>query len=152
MLSNFMTIDIPSHGPSPSSTGAGLPPRPNSAKLMLSGRNLLPKGSFRAKYLSQSGEKTVLDIPDTPMLDKPSTSMTCSLSKVFSSSKKSAQSLPVSPVANLGPQSAMETDLDGHSEISVSVFRSYHTLRFVFVIIITGKFPILHRNQKFSPT
>lgn len=114
-LSSFMRIDTP-HGPSPSSTRARLPPRPNSAKLKPSVRNLLPKGSFRAKYLSQCGEETVLDTPDTPMSDKPSTSMSLPLK-----AQKSAHSLPVSPVANLGLQSTEERDLEGHCEISVSV-------------------------------
>ncbi|XP_058195437.1 uncharacterized protein LOC131311858 isoform X1 [Rhododendron vialii] len=112
-LSSFMRIDTPSHGPSPSSTRARLPPKPNSAKLKPSVRNLLPKGSFRAKYLSQCGEETVLDTPDAPMSNKPSTSMSFPLK-----AQKSAHSLPVSPVANLGLQSAEERDLEGHFEIS----------------------------------
>uniref|UniRef100_A0A5B7AVX0 RING-CH-type domain-containing protein n=1 Tax=Davidia involucrata TaxID=16924 RepID=A0A5B7AVX0_DAVIN len=117
-LSNFTRIDIPSV-PSPSSTRAGLPPRPSSAKFKSSVRNLLPQRSFRGKNLSQDGEKTVLIIPDTPLLDKPSTSRSFSLNKVFFSfSTKSAHSLPVTPVANSSPESVQERNLDVHSEFS----------------------------------
>lgn len=141
-LSSFMRIDTPSHGPSPSSTRAGLPPRPNSAKLKLSVRNLLLKGSFRAKYLSQCGEETVLDTPDTPMSDKPSTSMSFPLK-----AQKSAHSLPVSPVANLGLQSTEERDLEGHSEISKLEIQ-HHMMRSssVPVIVKTRSLRRMHSN------
>ncbi|KAA8524128.1 hypothetical protein F0562_010441 [Nyssa sinensis] len=119
-LSNFTRIDIPSvPSPSPSSTRAGLPPRPNSAKVRSSMRNLLPQRSFRGKNLSQDGEKTVLIIPDTPLSDKPSTSRSFSLNKVFFSlSTKSVHSLPITPVANSSPESVQERNLDDNSEIS----------------------------------
>ncbi|KAL6983180.1 hypothetical protein U1Q18_016573 [Sarracenia purpurea var. burkii] len=117
-LSNFMRIDT--QVPSPSSTRAGLPPRPTSAKFKTSMRNVLPQRSFRGKNLSQDGEKTVLIFPDTLTLDKPSTSRSFSLNKIFfsSSTTKSAHSVPVTPVANSGPQSAKEWNLEGHSEFS----------------------------------
>ncbi|XP_052178344.1 uncharacterized protein LOC127792062 [Diospyros lotus] len=104
---------------SPSSNRAGLPPRPNSAKFKSSVRNLLPQRSFRGKGLSQDGEKTVLILPDTPLSERPSTSRSFSLNKVFvSSSTKSAHSLPVTPVANSGLQTTTVVNLDKHSEIS----------------------------------
>ncbi|KAK3009941.1 hypothetical protein RJ639_011908 [Escallonia herrerae] len=113
-LSNFTRVDIPS----PSSTRAGLPPRPHSAKFKSSMRNLLPQRSFRAKLPSQDGEKTVL-IPDTPLSAKPSTSRSFSLNKIlFASSTKSASSLPVTPLANSGPDSERGRHLVCHSESS----------------------------------
>ncbi|KAK2982152.1 hypothetical protein RJ640_028723 [Escallonia rubra] len=111
-LSNFTRVDIPS----PSSTRAGLPPRPHSAKFKSSMRNLLPQRSFRAKLPSQDGEKTVL-IPDTPLSAKPSTSRSFSLNKIlFASSTKSASSLPVTPLANSGPDSEQGRHLVCHSD------------------------------------
>ncbi|KAL3830377.1 hypothetical protein ACJIZ3_019179 [Penstemon smallii] len=105
VLSDFTRIDIPS----PSSTRTGLPPRPNSAKIMSSVKSLLPQKSCRGKHVSQEAEKTVLIIPDTPLSDKPSTSRSFSLNKLlFSSSTKSAHSLPVTPMANADPQPSQE--------------------------------------------
>ncbi|KAJ4976580.1 hypothetical protein NE237_001686 [Protea cynaroides] len=87
-LPSSTVLDIPSIS-SPSSTKPGLPPRPSSAKFKPSIRNLLPQWSFKTKILSQEGEKTVL-ISDAPpsqgSLDKPSTSRSFSLTKVFFSS------------------------------------------------------------------
>ncbi|XP_010246422.1 PREDICTED: uncharacterized protein LOC104589712 isoform X2 [Nelumbo nucifera] len=116
-------MDIPSV-PSPSSR-AGLPPRPSSAKFKPSMRNLLPQLSFRTKNLSQEGEKTVLLIADvTPSEvppDKPSTSRSFSLTKVFSSpSTKRTHSLPVTPVAHSGPDTVWEKNLDVQYEFSKS--------------------------------
>ncbi|RVW82291.1 hypothetical protein CK203_041671 [Vitis vinifera] len=89
--SAFARIEI-SSAPSPTSTKAGLPPRPPSAKFKSSMRNLLPQRSLRAKNLSEDGEKTVLIIPDTPSsdgpLDKPTTSRSFSLNKVLFPSVK----------------------------------------------------------------
>ncbi|KAK4483922.1 hypothetical protein RD792_011131 [Penstemon davidsonii] len=105
VLSDFTRIDIPS----PSSTRTGLPPRPNSAKIMSSVKSLLPQKSCRGKHISQEAEKTVLIIPDTPLSDKPSTSRSFSLNKLlFSSYTKSAHSLPVTPMANADPQPSQE--------------------------------------------
>ncbi|KAL6140329.1 hypothetical protein ACLB2K_058629 [Fragaria x ananassa] len=76
-LSAFMTIDIPS-GQSPSSTRAGLPPRPHSARIKSSVKYIFPQRSFRAKNMTHDGEKTILILPDTASsdasLEKPSTS------------------------------------------------------------------------------
>ncbi|XP_059664885.1 uncharacterized protein LOC132311147 isoform X2 [Cornus florida] len=118
-LSNFTRIDIPLV-PSPSSSRSGLPPRPSSAMSFRSSiRSLLPQRSFRVKNLSKDGEKTVLIFPDTqPSSDKPSTSRSFSLNKVLFSTTKSAHSLPVTPIANSGPESAQERNLDGHSDFS----------------------------------
>lgn len=100
-LYDFTRIDIPS----PSSTRAGLPPRPNSAKLKSSVKNMLPQKSLRAKNPSQEAEKTVLIIPETPPSDKPSTSRSFSLNKIlFSTSTKSAHSLPVTPIGRAEPK------------------------------------------------
>ncbi|KAF5725565.1 hypothetical protein HS088_TW23G00289 [Tripterygium wilfordii] len=108
---------------SPSSTRAGLPPRPNSASFKASVKNMLPQRSFRTKSLYQDGEKTVLIIPDTPHsnapLDKPSTSRSFSLNKVFfSPSAKTIHSLPVTPNANSGPQPVVEGRSNCHSDVS----------------------------------
>ncbi|KAL8487811.1 hypothetical protein ACS0TY_024215 [Phlomoides rotata] len=99
-LSDFTTIDIPS----PTSTRAGLPPRPNSAKLKSSVKNMLSQKSLRAKDLA---EKTVLIIPDTPLSDNPSTSRSFSLNKIFfSPTTKSLHSLPVTPMADAADRNA----------------------------------------------
>ncbi|XP_042518984.1 uncharacterized protein LOC122092765 isoform X2 [Macadamia integrifolia] len=119
-LPSSTAIDIPSIS-SPSSTRPGLPPRPSSAKFKPSIRSLLSQRSFKTKNLFQEGEKTVL-ISDTPpseeSLDKPSTSRSFSLTKVFSSSStKRTNSLPVTPVANSSVQSAWERNIDDCSNI-----------------------------------
>ncbi|VVA26378.1 PREDICTED: E3 ubiquitin-ligase [Prunus dulcis] len=121
-LSAFTRIDIPSV-PSPSSTRAGLPPRPNSAKIKSSMKNLFPQKSFRAKNLPLDGEKTILIIPDTPSSDghlaKPSTSRSFSLNKVFfSPSMKATHSLPVTPSANVGSETVQGRHLESHSDFS----------------------------------
>ncbi|KAL5581645.1 hypothetical protein UlMin_014087 [Ulmus minor] len=117
-LSAFTRSDI-SSVPSPASTKAGLPPRPNSAKVKSSMKSLFPQRSLKVKNLSQDNEKTVLIIPDTPPSDgpseMPSTSRSFSLNKVFfSSSVKLTNSLPVTPMANQGPESVHS----GHPEIN----------------------------------
>ncbi|KAL2529659.1 RING/U-box superfamily protein [Forsythia ovata] len=112
-LYDFARIDIPS----PTSTRAGLPPRPNSAKLISSVKNLLPQKSFRGKHPTQDGEKTVFIIPDTPLLDKPSTSRSFSLNKFLFSSSTKTHSLPVTPMANAGPKPSEENHADGHSKL-----------------------------------
>ncbi|XP_051150690.1 uncharacterized protein LOC127265061 [Andrographis paniculata] len=113
-LSDFTRIDIPS----PGSARSGLPPRPNSAKLKSSVKNLLPQKSLRSKNQSQEAEKTVLIIPDVPLSDKPSTSRSFSLNKMlFSSSTKSTHSLPVTPMGNADPKPAQEHRSDFPSNI-----------------------------------
>ncbi|KAK4749542.1 hypothetical protein SAY87_026991 [Trapa incisa] len=105
VVSSFIRIDIPS---SPSSTRAGLPPRPNSAKFKSSVRNLLSQRSFQAKNASHEIEKTVLMIPDTipsdGCPDKPSTSRSFSLNKILFPSAKAPHSLPATPMASSGPE------------------------------------------------
>lgn len=122
-ISTFVRIDIPSTS-SPSSSRVGLPPRPNSARFKSSVRNLLPQRSLRAKDISRDVEKAVLIVPDTPLSDgrpnRPNTPRSFSLNQVFSpSSGKAAHSVPVTPVTNLGPESARETPVDGPN-LSVS--------------------------------
>ncbi|CAH9060816.1 unnamed protein product [Cuscuta europaea] len=91
-LSNCTRIEVTS----PGSIRAGLPPRPNSARLLSSVKSLIPQKSFRAKHSPQDAEKTVLILQDTLLSDKPSTSF--SLNKTFfSSSIKPAHSLPETP-------------------------------------------------------
>lgn len=108
-LSDFTKIDIPS----PSSTRAGLPPRPSSAKLKSSVKNMLSQKSFRGKIPSQENEKTVLIIPDVPLSDKPSTSRSFSLNKLlFSPSTKLVHSLPVTPTAEADPKPPLENHAD----------------------------------------
>ncbi|KAG6422034.1 hypothetical protein SASPL_118595 [Salvia splendens] len=107
-LSDITRIDIPS----PSSTRAGLPPRPSSAKLKSSVKNMLSQKSFRGKIPSQETEKTVLIIPDVPLSDKPSTSRSFSLNKLFSPSTKSVHSLPVTPTAVADPKPSLENHAD----------------------------------------
>ncbi|KAG6406829.1 hypothetical protein SASPL_134440 [Salvia splendens] len=112
-LSDFTRIDIPS----PSSTRAGLPPRPSSAKLKSSVMNMLSQKSFRGKIPSQDTEKIGLIIPDVPLSDKPSTSRSFSLNKLlFSSSTKSVHSLPVTPTAVADPKPSVESHADLQSK------------------------------------
>lgn len=117
-LTSFTRIDVPS----PGSARAGLPPRPNSARLISSVKNLIPQKSFRAKNLPPDAEKTVLIVPETPLSDKPSTSRSFSLNKIlFSSSTKPAHSLPVTPKESAGPKPFEDRQLDDHSELPVSL-------------------------------
>ncbi|CAK9176468.1 unnamed protein product [Ilex paraguariensis] len=126
ILSTFTRLDVPS----PSSTRAGLPPRPSSAKFRSSMKNLLSQKSFRGKNESQDGEKTVLIIPDTLPSDKHSPPRSFSPNKVLSSSStKSAHSLPVTPIANLVPERAQEKNLDGQCEFSLKPEVQRHMTR-----------------------
>ncbi|KAK9196360.1 hypothetical protein WN943_004488 [Citrus x changshan-huyou] len=117
-LSDFTTIEVPSvPSPNSSSSRAGLPPKPNSAKFKSSVRSLLPQRSFKAKNIAHDGEKTVLILPDTPSsdgpLDKPSTSRSFSLNKIlFPSSTKVAHSLPATPIATTALDSVQERQLN----------------------------------------
>lgn len=99
---------------------ASLPPKPNSAKDKPSTRNLLPQQSFKTKNLPQECERTVLIIPGTPTSegpqDRPSSSRSFSLTKVFSVSAKRTHSLPVTPMANSGPVPVREHDVVGQSD------------------------------------
>ncbi|XVF14470.1 hypothetical protein REPUB_Repub09cG0063000 [Reevesia pubescens] len=127
---NFTSVDIP-FDPSPSSTKAGLPPRPHSAKIRSSVRNLLPQRSFRANNLCQKGEKMVLIIPDTPSsdsLEKPSTSRSFSLNKVFFPSTKAAHSVPVTPISYSGPKSIPERHIDAQAHVSKSVVQQHMSM------------------------
>ncbi|XVE83634.1 hypothetical protein DITRI_Ditri16bG0102500 [Diplodiscus trichospermus] len=125
---DFTSVDIPAD-PSPSSTRAGLPPRPHSAKIRSSVRNLLPQRSFRANNVCQKGEKMVLIAPETPpsdgSLEKPSTSRSFSLNKVLFHSTKAAYSLPVTPIAYSGPKSLPERHLTAQSHVSNSVVQQH---------------------------
>ncbi|KAL9425737.1 hypothetical protein AB3S75_032659 [Citrus x aurantiifolia] len=117
-LSDFTTIEVPSvPSPNSSSSRTGLPPRRNSAKFKSSVRSLLPQRSFKAKNIAHDGEKTVLILPDTPSsdgpLDKPSTSRSFSLNKIFfPSSTKVAHSLPATPIATAALDSVQERQLN----------------------------------------
>ncbi|XP_022740285.1 uncharacterized protein LOC111292265 isoform X2 [Durio zibethinus] len=126
---DFTSVDIPD--PSPSSTKAGLPPRPHSAKIRSSVRSLLPQRSFRANNLSQKGEKMVLIVPDTPpsdgSLEKPSTSRSFSLNKVLFPSTKAAHSLPVTPIYP-GSKSIPARHLDAQSHVSMSVAQQHMSM------------------------
>ncbi|KAL2242203.1 UNVERIFIED_CONTAM: hypothetical protein Sindi_0338300 [Sesamum indicum] len=126
-LSDFTRIDIPS----PSSARAGLPPKPNSAKFKSSVKNLLPQKSVRGKNLSQEGEKTVLIIPDTPLSDKPSTSRSFSLNKIlFSTSTKTAQSLPATPMGNACSKTLQENHVDRQSKTPKPEVKQHMTRSF----------------------
>ncbi|MBA0557283.1 hypothetical protein Golob_014360 [Gossypium lobatum] len=129
---DFTTVDIPSD-PSPSSTKAGLPPRPHSAKIRSSVRNLLPQRSFRVNNLCQKGEKMVLLVPETPpsdsSMEKPSTSRSFSLNKVLFPSKKVAHSLPVTPIAYSGPKPIPERHVDAQSHVTNSVVQPHSMTR-----------------------
>ncbi|XVE86254.1 hypothetical protein DITRI_Ditri18aG0020700 [Diplodiscus trichospermus] len=128
---DFTSIDIPSD-PSPSSTKAGLPPRPHSAKIRSSVRNLRPQRSFKANNLCQEGEKMVLIIPDTPasdgFMEKPSTSRSFSLNKVLFPSTKAAYSSPVTPVAYSGPKSIPGRHMDAQSHFPKSVAQQHKSM------------------------
>ncbi|KAK8710094.1 hypothetical protein V6N13_145434 [Hibiscus sabdariffa] len=127
-FNDFTSVDIPSD-PSPSSTRAGLPPRPHSAKIRSSVRNLLPQGSFRVNNLCQKSEKMVLIVPETPPSDcsfeKPSTSRSFSLNKVLFPSTKVAHSLPVTPIAYSGPKPIPERHIDVQSNVTNSVVQQH---------------------------
>lgn len=124
-LSDFTTIDILS----PGSTRAGLPPRPSSAKLKSSVKNMLSQKSFRGKNPSQETEKTVLIIPDIPLSDKPSTSRSFSLNKLlFSPSIKSVHSLPVTPMAKADPKLSLENHADLQSKTIVSLYPNLYLI------------------------
>ncbi|CAA2963558.1 involved in mRNA turnover and stability [Olea europaea subsp. europaea] len=125
-LYDFAKIDIPS----PTSTKAGLPPRPNSARLISSVKNILPQKSVRGKHPTQEGEKTVLIIPDTPISDKPSTSRSFSLNKFLFSSSTKTHSLPVTPMANAVPKPLEENHVDGHSKLPKHEVRKHMTRSF----------------------
>ncbi|CAI9777148.1 unnamed protein product [Fraxinus pennsylvanica] len=125
-LYDFARIDIPS----PTSTKAGLPPRPNSARLISSVKSLLPQKSVRGKHPTQEGEKTVLIIPDTPILDKPSTSRSFSLNKFLFSPSTKTHSLPVTPMANAVPKPLEENHVDGHSKLHKYEVRKHMTRSF----------------------
>ncbi|KAJ4976255.1 hypothetical protein NE237_001361 [Protea cynaroides] len=132
-LPSSTVLDIPSIS-SPSSTKPGLPPRPSSAKFKPSIRNLLPQRSFKTKILSQEVEKTVL-ISDAPpsegSMDKPSTSRSFSLTKVFSSSSaKRINSLPFTPVANSSVQCLWDRNIDDCSNITKSEVHHHITRSF----------------------
>ncbi|PIN02499.1 hypothetical protein CDL12_24988 [Handroanthus impetiginosus] len=124
---DFTRIDIPS----PNSARAGLPPRPHSAKLKSSVKNLLPQKSFMSKNPSQEAEKTVLIIPDMPLSDKPSTSRSFSLNKIlFPTSTKSAHSVPVTPMANSGRKPLQENHVDRQSKTPKAEVQQYMTRSF----------------------
>ncbi|KAK8277966.1 hypothetical protein V6Z12_D09G008100 [Gossypium hirsutum] len=129
---DFTTVDIPSD-PSPSSTKAGLPPRPHSAKIRSSVRNLLPQRSFRVNNLCQKGEKMVLLVPETlpsdSSMEKPCTSRSFSLNKVLFPSKKVAHSLPVTPIAYSGPKPIPERHIDAQSHVTNSVVQPHSMTR-----------------------
>ncbi|XP_062107062.1 uncharacterized protein LOC133818298 isoform X2 [Humulus lupulus] len=121
-LSEFMRADN-SSVPSPASTRAGLPPRPNSAKVKSSIKSLFPQRSLKVKNLPQDVERTVLIIPEMLPSDgsheKPTTSRSFSLNKVFfSSSSKVTSSLPVTPMANSGLENVQDGHLENCSEFS----------------------------------
>ncbi|KAI3869924.1 hypothetical protein MKW98_002813, partial [Papaver atlanticum] len=119
----YVKLSLQDIAPNPSSTRAGLPPRPNSAKYKASVKSLLPQRSLRTKTLSHEGEKTVLLVPDTELsvgpVDKPSTSRSFSLTKVFSSSMvKGTNSMPITPVANSGVESLQGRHLQDNSDFA----------------------------------
>ncbi|CAM0909394.1 unnamed protein product [Alopecurus aequalis] len=86
---------------SPSSTRAGLPPRPNSARPKSSIKNTIPQQSFRLRNSEQEGDRTILLAPGTGSegsQDNP-TPRSFSFRKVINSlSAKRTYSLPVTPV------------------------------------------------------
>lgn len=124
--STFTMIDIPS----PSSTRAGLPPRPHSAKFRSSIRNVFPQRSIRGKDQPQDGEKTVLIVSSTPSSDKPCTPRSFSLNKIFSLSPKSSHSLPTTPIANSGPEIVHERHVDRDSGSSKHEVNKHMTRSF----------------------
>ncbi|CAN6574034.1 unnamed protein product [Malus baccata var. baccata] len=124
-LSACTRIDIPSTA-SPSSSRVGLPPWPHSAKIKSTVKNLFPQKSFRVKNLPLDGEKTILIMPDTSPsdspLEKPSTSRSFSLNKLFfSTSTKGTHSLPVTPSANLGSEIGQGRQVESHSDSKIEV-------------------------------
>ncbi|TQE06626.1 hypothetical protein C1H46_007692 [Malus baccata] len=124
-LSACTRIDIPSTA-SPSSSRVGLPPWPHSAKIKSTVKNLFPQKSFRVKNLPLDGEKTILIMPDTSPsdspLEKPSTSRSFSLNKLFfSTSTKGTHSLPVTPSANLGSEIGQGRQVESHSDSRIEV-------------------------------
>ncbi|KAM1059659.1 hypothetical protein ACFX13_024948 [Malus domestica] len=142
-LSTFTRIDIP-FAPSPSSSRVGLPPRPHSAKIKSTVKNLFPQKSFRVKNLPLDGEKTILIVPDTPPsdspLEKPSTSRSFSLNKVFlSTSMKGTHSLPVTPSANLGSETGQGRHMESHSDYPRIEAKHHMSRSFSVPVNITGR-------------
>ncbi|KAJ0975737.1 hypothetical protein J5N97_017702 [Dioscorea zingiberensis] len=91
----------------PTSSRAGLPPRPASAKPKSSMKKMLPQWSFKARSTTPEGDRAILLIPGAPTSsgqeEKPSVSRTFSLPKVFSAvSGKRTHSLPSTPVGKPG--------------------------------------------------
>ncbi|KAL0432644.1 UNVERIFIED_CONTAM: hypothetical protein Slati_2598700 [Sesamum latifolium] len=125
-LSDFTRIDIPS----PSSTRAGLPPRPNSAKFKSSVKNLLPQKSLRGKNLSHEGEKTVLIIPDTPLSDKPSTSRSFSLNKILFSHRQRRHIHYLQHNGNAGSKTLQENHVDRQSKTPKPEVKQHMTRSF----------------------
>ncbi|KAF3445143.1 hypothetical protein FNV43_RR14836 [Rhamnella rubrinervis] len=129
-LTTFTRVDIPSV-PSPASR-AGLPPRPNSAKVRSSMKSLFPQRSLKVKNLAQDAEKTILIIPETPPSDdpspRPSTSRSFSLNKIFfASPAKATNSLPVTPMANSGHGAIQERHVENHSDLSKTEVKQHMT-------------------------
>ncbi|XP_058754032.1 uncharacterized protein LOC131627207 [Vicia villosa] len=120
-LESALSSSTKTDGPTLSSPGStrGLPPRPHSTKVKSSMRNLLSDRSFRTKTCSQDSEKTVLIVPDTLSsdgpLDKPSTSRSLSLNKIWT---KAAHSLPVTPIANSDAANVNGRHVEGDSDLN----------------------------------
>ncbi|XP_072954403.1 uncharacterized protein [Typha angustifolia] len=119
---------------SPCSTRAGLPPRPTSTRTKSSIRNLLPQRSLKAKSSTPEGDRTILLVPGTPSSEgqqekAASSSKSFSFTKVFSSlSAKRTHSLPVTPVATSGSESAQErhvVDFSIIDEVQTQIRRSF---------------------------
>ncbi|KAK7316517.1 hypothetical protein RJT34_00041 [Clitoria ternatea] len=154
-LENALSCFTKSDGPTLSSPGStrGLPPRPNSAKVKSSMRNLLSERSFRAKTCSsQDCERTVLIVPDTLPSDgppdKPSTSRSYSLNKIlFPSSSKSAHSLPVTPSANSGAENVPGIGRHPGSESDLSKMEVNQHMKRSFSVPVNVKATTLRRTD-----
>nr|GMD78139.1 Protein involved in mRNA turnover and stability [Ipomoea batatas] len=92
----------------PNTTRAELPPRPSSDKLMSSVKS--PREICGAIDIIPEGEKRILIIPNTPLSDKPSSSM---------SSKKSIHSLPDTEEKGVSQKPMEANRLDDHSELPI---------------------------------
>lgn len=116
--------------PSPSDSRGNSSPGPSSSRGISSIKNLLPKLSFKHRHANLDAEKAMN--PDsgssvTTPQEKLSMSRSWSLSKIFTPRMKRTSSLPVTPIANLNPESI-------HGGNSVTLDVRFLQMAFIFLL------------------
>ncbi|CAN6455661.1 unnamed protein product [Victoria cruziana] len=107
--------------PSPVSARGSLPPKPSFVKGKTSFKNLFTQRSFMTRVPLSDCEKAVL-LPGASyeeMEEKPSTSRSFSLTRVFLPAIKKTHSLPVTPVANSDADSVHGRDERTHPSSTI---------------------------------